>query len=166
MTATAAPAQGFEAYVRERGDALWRAAWLLTGDKGHAEDLVQTALAKTWSRYNTFDNNHHFEAYVRTTIYRTYVSWWRKLSWRNETPVEQHRDAGTPDAHSELKMDMLRAMDTLPRMQRTVLVLRYFEDRSVAEVAELLGIPENTVKTHARRGCAAIRESVHFAQES
>ncbi|HJE52176.1 MAG TPA: hypothetical protein K8V15_09440 [Tessaracoccus flavescens] len=73
---------GFEAYVRTRAYVLWRAAWLLTGDKGHAEDLVQAALAKTWNRYDSFANDHQFEAYVRSTIYRTYISWWRKLSWR------------------------------------------------------------------------------------
>ena len=88
----AATADGFESYVRRRGDALWRAAWLLTGDEGKAEDLVQTALAKTWHRFDQFDNDHHFEAYVRTTMYRTFVSWWRRASWRHEVLV----DAMTP----------------------------------------------------------------------
>ena len=156
-------AVGFEQFVAERGRGLLRAAWLLTGDHHHAEDLVQTALAKTWGRYASMANDHKFEAYVRTTIYRTYVSWWRRRSWRAERPLgdvpERQGDSGV-DA---LRLDLLRALAALPRMQRAVLTLRFFDDMPTAEVARILGIPEGTVKSHSHRGCAALRGSVHLA---
>ncbi|WP_185975621.1 SigE family RNA polymerase sigma factor [Tessaracoccus rhinocerotis] len=159
-------AAAFDRYVDERGGELWWAAWLLTGDEQHAEDLVQTALSKTWTRYSTFDNDRHFEAYVRTTIYRTYVSWWRRLNWRKEVPAEIHPDAFTvdDDGHAQ-RADLLRALAKLPRLQRAVLMLRYFEDRTTRQVSEELGIPMGTVASHARRGLAALRTSAHLADE-
>ncbi len=72
---------GIEGFLAERGGVLLRAARVLTGDDGHAEDLLQTALAKSLGAYATLSSEHKFEAYLRTTMYRTYVSWWRR---RNE----------------------------------------------------------------------------------
>lgn len=156
-------AVGFEQFVADRGRGLLRAAWLLTGDRHHAEDLVQTALAKTWGRYATIACDHKFEAYVRTTIYRTFVSWWRRASWRSEQPRGDVPEREVGDDISTLRLDLLRALEALPRMQRAVLTLRYFDDMSTAEVATVLGIPEGTVKSHSHRGCAALRGSVHLA---
>ncbi|MDO5736831.1 MAG: SigE family RNA polymerase sigma factor [Propionibacteriaceae bacterium] len=156
-------AVGFEQFVADRGRGLLRAAWLLTGDHHHAEDLVQTALAKTWGRYASMGNDHKFEAYVRTTIYRTYVSWWRRMSWRAEQPHGDVPDKEGETSVDALRVDLLRALDTLPRMQRAVLTLRFFDDLSTSEVARVLAIPEGTVKSHSHRGCAALRGSVHLA---
>ena len=156
-------AVGFEQFVAERGRGLLRAAWLLTGDHHHAQDLVQSALAKTWGRYSTMANDHKFEAYVRTTIYRTYVSWWRRMSWRAEQPNDDVPDLEGDGRVDALRLDLLRALDGLPRMQRAVLTLRFFDDLPTAEVAQILGIPEGTVKSHSHRGCAALRASVHLA---
>ena len=156
-------AAGFEEFVDQKGRGLLSAAWLLTGDRHHAEDLVQTALAKTWGRYAAMDNDHKFEAYVRTTIYRTFVSWWRRTSWRSEQPCDDVPDQETESGAEALRLDLLRALDQLPRMQRAVLTLRFFDDLSTAEVAEVLGIPEGTVKSHSHRGCAALRGSIHLA---
>ncbi len=156
-------AGGFKQFVAERGRGLLRAAWLLTGDHHHDEDLVQTALAKTWGRYAAMANDHKFEAYVRTTIYRTYVSWWRRMSWRAERPHDDVPEMEGGDGVSTLRLDLLRALDGLPRMQRAVLTLRFFDDMPTAEVARVLGIPEGTVKSHSHRGCAALRGSVHLA---
>ena len=155
---------GFERFVARRGRDLWRAAWLLTNDSQHAEDLVQTALAKTWGRYEAIGNDAQFEAYVRTTIYRTFVSWWRKLSWRNEKPSETLTDRASSESSPNLRVDLMRALDELPRMQRAVLVLQYFEDLSVEEIARQLGISTGTVKTHSSRGRAALRGSVHLIE--
>lgn len=159
-------AAAFDRYVDERGGELWRAAWSLTGDRHHAEDLVQAALAKTWRRYPSFDNDRHFEAYVRTTIVRTYVSWWRRLSWRSEsaTDVGPSADVVADDQSAE-RADLRRALAHLPRMQRVVLVLRYVEDLTIKETAEQLGIPEGTVASHGRRGLAALRLSPHLADQ-
>ena len=156
-------AAGFEQFVADKGRGLLRAAWLLTGDHHHAEDLVQTALARTWGHYATVANDHKFEAYVRTTIYRTYVSWWRRRSWRSERPHGDVPDRKANDGVDALRVDLLRALAGLPRMQRAVLTLRFVDDLPTAEVAEVLGIPEGTVKSHSHRGCAALRGSVHLA---
>ena len=157
-------AAGFDEFVSDRGGALWWAAWLLTGDAHHAEDLVQTALIKTYGRYHSFENDRHFESYVRTTIYRTFVSWWRRRAWRSEVPTETHVETtSTADGDPALREDLLRALSTLPRTQRAVLVLRYFEDRPVKEVAEMLGIPVGTVTSHTSRGLKALRLSTHLS---
>ena len=157
------PADDFDAYVEARGGDLYWSAWLLTGDHQHSEDLVQTALSKTYHRYATFDNDHHFEAYVRTTMYRTFVSWWRRLSWRSETPSEHTPDGAVTGRDPGVVTDLHRALAALPRMQRAVLVLRYFDDLPVKDVAELLRIPEGTVASHASRGLAALRTSPHLS---
>lgn len=159
-----AEAQGFEHFVAERGKGLWRAAWLLTGDSGHADDLVQTALAKTWGRYDSIANDNQFEAYVRKTIYRTFCSWWRKLSWRNESPSDKFDDRASFGPDGATSMDVARALDELPRMQRAVLVLQFYEDLSTEEISDRLGISAGTVKSHASRGRAAMRASRHLAQ--
>ena len=163
--AVEAGAGGFDRYVAARGGDLWVAAWLLTGDRQHAEDLVQTALSKTYGRYDSFDNDHHFEAYVRTTMYRTFISWWRRLQWRSEIPSDSPPDHPSATAEPALGTDLHRALAALPRLQRTCLVLRYFEDRPTREVAELLRIPEGTVTSHVSRGLAALRVSPHLTQE-
>lgn len=150
---------GFDGFVTDRGGSLWHAAWLLTGDRHHAEDLVQTALAKTWPRYASFESNRHFESYVRTTIYRTFVSWWRRRQWRSEIPTELPEKPGPDSGHIELRADLMAAISQLPRPQRAVLVLRYFEDLPLAEVAKTLGMPEGTVASHAHRGLRALRSS-------
>lgn len=159
--------QGFEAFVRRRGRDLWRSAWLLTGDGGRAEDLVQTALAKTYPRYD--GNDRSFEAFVRTTIYRTFVSWWRRR-WTGEVPTEYLPEQGSGaqtsavDVHGGLRIDVLRALAELPRTQRAVVVLRYFEDRPIAEVAELLGLAQGTVKSYSHRALEQLRGSVYLSQ--
>lgn len=161
---------GIEAFIAARGGHLHRAAWFLTGDPQHAEDLLQAALVKCWHRFGSLAGEGEFEAYLRTTMYRTFVSWWRRRSWRSEFPTDLHgRDPGgtpTDDAgDAELRLDLFRALATLPRQQRAVLVLRFLEDRSVADVAETLGISEGAVKQHTHRGCRALRGSPHLAIE-
>lgn len=118
----------------------------------------------TYARYASCENDRHFEAHVRTIIYRTFVSWWRRRAWRSEVPTEIQPESGTarPDGNPELRHDLLCALALLPRMQRAVLVLRYFEDRPAKEVAEILGIPVGTVTSHASRGLKALRLSPHL----
>ncbi len=157
---------GIETFLAERGSDLLRAAWVLTGDSHHAEDLVQTALAKSLGAYPRLANDYKFEAYLRTTMYRTYVSWWRRRSWRSEFPTEHLPESvADGDATAELRLDVVRALEGLPRMQRAVVTLRYLEDRSVAEVAETLGISDGAVKKYAHLGCAALRESAQLTRK-
>lgn len=157
-------AGGFDAFVRSRRPHLWRAAWLLTGDRHKADDLVQTALGRTYGRYEALGNDHKFEAYVRTTMYRTYVSWWRRR-WNAEVPSDEVPEASTDDGDQAVSIDVVRALASLPKMQRAVMVLRFLEDRPVSEVAELLGIAEGTVKAHTSQGRAALRASLHLNEE-
>lgn len=151
----------FDQFVIARGRALWRVAFLLTGDRQKAEDLVQTALTKTYPKFR--DGGAGFETYVRKAIYTTYVSWWRRR-WNAETPAESVPEPTAAQSDPELSLDVLRALATLPRTQRAVLVLRYFEDRSVSDVAQLLGLSEGTVKSYAHRGVTALRDSVHLKE--
>ena len=155
---------GFDNFVRQRGRALWRAAYLLTGDSHKAEDLVQTVLAKTYPHYR--GNDAAFEGYVRTALYRTYVSWWRRR-WNGETPSETLPESpGREQVSCAERLDLLRALADLPKVQRAVLVLRYFEDCTVAEVAERLSMSEGTVKSHSFRAREALRNSVHVKEEA
>lgn len=155
--------RGFDNFVTNRGGRLWRAAWYLTGDRHKAQDLVQTALAKAYGHYAGLDDDEQFEAYVRTTIYRTYLQWWRRR-WNGEVPSGELPEQAVDQSLASNRLDLARALKELPKMQRAVLVLRFYEDRSVTEVAELLGISVGSVKTHSSRGCANLRRSTHLTE--
>jgi RNA polymerase sigma-70 factor (sigma-E family) len=153
---------GFTSYVAARGRALWRAAWLLTGDAALAEDLVQTALAKAWPHYDRVARDGSFEAYVRRAMVTTYASWWGRR-WRGELPTAELPD----DAGSERvpDPDLVRALGELSPRQRAVVVLRYFEDLSEPETAAALGCSVGTVKTHHARALHHLRGSSLLADE-
>ena len=146
----------FAGFVAARGRALWRAAWLLTGDAAMAEDLVQTALAKAWPHYDRVAANGSFEAYVRRAMVTTYASW-RGRKWHGEIPtgslpeVEAFADAPDPD--------LMRALATLSPRQRAVMVLRYFEDLTEVETAAALDCSVGSVKTHHARALDNLRRS-------
>jgi len=144
----------FDAFVAARGDALWRTAWLLTGDSWLAEDLVQTALAKAWPRFARVGDG--FEAYVRRTMFTTYVAWWRR-QWNGERPTAVLPESPGPGPDLDQRHDLLAALATLPRGQRAVVVLRYFEDLTEARTADLLGIRVGTVKSQCSRALATLR---------
>jgi RNA polymerase sigma-70 factor (sigma-E family) len=149
---------GFTAYVEARGRALWRAAWLLTGDPALAEDLVQTALAKAWPHYDRVAASGSFEAYVRRALVTTYASWWGRR-WRGELPTEPPADRPALAADPELAHDVRRALAGLSPRQRAVVVLRYFEDLTETETAAALGCSVGSVKTHHARALAHLRGS-------
>lgn len=165
MEAAEVQARDFDRFVTSRAARLWRAAWFLTGDTHKAEDLVQTALANAYGRYEALGDDESFEAYVRTTMYRSYIKWWRRR-WNGEVPTLDVPEGATDRSLTPARVDLARALAELPKMQRAVVVLRFYEDRSVAEVAELLGISEGSVKTHSSRGCANLRRSTHLTEET
>jgi len=144
------PVAGFEEFVVERGDALYRTALLLAGDPHLAEDLLQTALAKAWRAWAKAEQP---EAYVRRILLNTYLSWWRR-KWNGEQPTEHLPDSAAQPAAADL--DLRAAVRRLPRQQRAVIVLRYFEDLPEREVAALLGCSVGTVKSHAHRALARL----------
>lgn len=153
-------AREFDAFVAARFPALRRAAFLLTGDWSLAEDLVQTALARTWSRWGKLRQDGAFEAYVRRTIVTTYATWWRRR-WHGEVPtaVLPETTGRDPYAGVDDRDRVLRALATLPRRSRAAVVLRYLEDLSEAEVAEVLGCSVGTVKSSVSRALTQLRAS-------
>jgi RNA polymerase sigma-70 factor (sigma-E family) len=154
----------FDGFVAARGDALWRSAWLLTGDAHLAEDLVQTALAKSYGAWDRIADLGGFEAYVRRVLYTTYLSWWRRR-WNGEQPTERLPEDAVPTPDLALRRDLVAALARLPRGQRAVVVLRYFEDLTEAQAAEVLGCSVGTVKSQAARAMAALRGSSDLRPE-
>ena len=142
----------FDEFVVARSPRLLRTAYLLTGDHGLAEDLLQTALTKAWFAWARLDGDP--EPYVRKVLVNTYASWWRRR-WNGEQPTERlpedARDVPFPDH------DLWEALTRLPRRQRAVVVLRIVEDLSEAQTAHLLGCSVGTVKSQASKALAKLR---------
>ncbi len=145
-------APGFEEFVAARSTALLRTAYLLTRDHITAEDLLQTALTKAYLAWGRIDGNP--EPYVRRILVNTYASWWRR-KWNGERPTDELPEQAHVDRHES--GDLWDALGRLPRRQRTVVVLRYFEDLTEAQTADLLGISVGTVKSQASKAMAALR---------
>lgn len=142
-------------FVRARGPALQRTAYLLTGDWALAEDLLQTALAKTYLRWGRVEDA---EAYVRRVLVNTNSSWWRRR-WRGEVPHDDVPDAAGPDrwADVDARAALAAALARLPRRMRAVVVLRFDEDLTEAAVAEALGVTVGTVKSQTAKALAKLR---------
>ncbi len=154
---------GFTEFVSAGSHRLLRAAWLLTGDTGRAEDLLQTVLAKAWRHWGRIEPANP-EAYVRRMLFHTYVTWWRR-KWKAEVPTavlpEVVGDADPADGVAE-RDAVTRALAGLTRQQRAIVVLRYLEDLSVAETAQLLGCTESTVTTQTGRAMTTMRGSIEL----
>ncbi|GGK61361.1 RNA polymerase sigma factor [Planomonospora parontospora subsp. parontospora] len=152
---------GFREFVVARSGALFRTAYLLTGDRHAAEDLVQSALAKTAARWRGLRDPAAVEGYVRRAMYHEQVSWWRRRSRITEVSTEQPPDR-VGDGHAEtadLRLVMRTALARLTPRQRTVLVLRYFEDLSETEIARLLGIGVGSVRSQIHRSLERLRKA-------
>ncbi|MFG2106227.1 SigE family RNA polymerase sigma factor [Micromonospora chersina] len=149
--------EGFDDFVVTRSPRLLRTAFLLTRDWALAEDLLQTALARAWEAWRRIDGDP--EPYVRRIIVNAYASSWRRR-WRGELPTADLPEVTAEvDPHAGLddRDRLWRALGRLPRRQRAVLVLRYFEDLSEVEISEVLGCSVGTVKSQASRAVAKLR---------
>ena len=150
-------------FVRARSTALLRTAYLLTGDRGLAEDLVQTALTKVYLAWGRIRDRGSVEAYARRTLVTTATSWWRLRSWRRERPSgDLLPDVAVPagtDAVDE-RAHVWACVQALPPRQRAVIVLRYYEDLTEVQTAEALGCAVGTVKTQAHRAIERLRLSL------
>lgn len=158
-----ADAELFAEFVEARSPALLRSAYLLVGDQSTAEDLLQHALTRVYLRWDKLEEPAAAEAYVRTTLIRSLISWRRRRWYRAEIPQDVNPDEPTPDHADRVSTQqalMPHLMSLSPR-QRVVLVLRYFMDMTEAEVAQELGCSVGAVKSHAARGRRALRESLH-----
>jgi RNA polymerase sigma-70 factor (sigma-E family) len=137
----------FTAFAEACQLRMVRSAYLICGDRHLAEDLVQTALVKVAMRWHQVRDGQP-EAYLRTILYRDAVSWWRRE--RREIPVADPPDPHRPHDGTEpvaLRIVFAQALARLTRKQRAILVLRFFEDRTEAHTAEILGIAVGTVKS-------------------
>jgi RNA polymerase sigma-70 factor (sigma-E family) len=151
----------FTAFVVDHERRLLGIALLLTGDRGLAEDLLQTALLSTYRHWGRVSRAESPLAYVRRVLINTHLSWRRRLM-STEQVLEVLPDPGGPDpqtAHAA-QADLRRALAELSPRVRAVLVLRYFEDLTERETAQLLGCSTSTVNTHATRGLAALRRTL------
>ncbi len=146
----------FDEFVAARSSGLLRTAYLLTRDHALAEDLLQTALAKAWFAWSRIESSP--EAYVRRILVTTYASWWRRR-WNGEQATDELPEPSGPDASaaSDTAHDLWTAMGRLPRRQRAVIVLRYVEDLTEAQTADLLGCSVGTVKSQASKALAKLR---------
>jgi RNA polymerase sigma-70 factor (sigma-E family) len=144
---------GFAEFVAARQAALSRTAYLLTGDHHLAQDLVQAALlqaARHWSRIHTSP-----EAYVRRAMYHQSISWWRRR--RVAETALGHHDSALAAADTDLRLTLDQALARLTHKQRTVLVLRFYEDLTEVETARALGLSTSTVKSTTRQALARLR---------
>jgi len=165
-TSARSSAPEFEEFVAARSAALWRSAYLLTGDRHRAEDLLQTALVKVWKRWDAIRRREAVESYVRAAMVTTYTDWWRRR-WNGEVPTADLPDRAGPaeDAGVEVRRDVLTALARLPRGQRAVIVLRYFDDLTETQTAAALGCSVGTVKSQASRALATLRGSPLFSTD-
>ena len=151
----------FAAFVAARYRALVRTGMLLAGDRGHAEDLAQSALIRTYLAWSRLRDPENAEAYARRTLLRLALRA-RRRRWTCEVATGRLPDLAEREAVSaggDLVVDVRRALAALPISQRAVLVLRFLDDQSEAETARLLGISPGTVKSRAARGLASLRQS-------
>lgn len=157
--------EAFDALVDARSTALLRTAYLLTGDWGTAEDLLQTALVKTWFRWHQVRDTDAAEAYVRTVMTRTFATWWRRR-WRGEVPTAVLPDGPGVDPYDDVvrRHSLRAALLELPPRQRAIVVLRFYEDMSEARVAEVLGCSVGTVKSTVSRTLVRLRGLVEPAR--
>ncbi len=151
--ATTTAERSFDEFVSARGRALARTAYLLTGDHHLAEDLLQTALMQTARHWERIHGSP--EAYARRILYHQNISWWRRKRWQ-ESPLFDH-DAPAPAADTDLRMTLEDALRRLTVRQRTILVLRYFEDLTEVQTAAELGISVGAVKSMTRQALGRLR---------
>ena len=156
----------FARFVGERQRALLRSAWLLTGDWAMAEDLAQTALARTWLRWGRITRRDEPELYVRRVMVTTWINWNRR-KWRGERPAFDLPDGPAPGdlaAEAATRVAVRTALASLTRRQRAVLVLRVFDDLTEAQTAQVLGCATGTVKSTMSQALARLRADRHLAE--
>lgn len=150
----------FTAYVQERRASLYATAYHLTGDRFEAEDLLQSALFSTYKAWDRISDKAAVGGYLRRTMTNLHISAWRRRKL-NEYPTEELPEtAGDTDAMrgTELRAVLWQALARLPELQRTMLVLRYYEGRTDPEIAEILDISVGTVKSSIWRSLRRMRE--------
>jgi RNA polymerase sigma-70 factor (sigma-E family) len=158
----------FDEFAATRLDAVLRFAVVLTNDRGLAEDVVQEVLIRAHQRWAQIGALEHPEAYVRRMVVNEFLSWRRK--WARYVPqadIEPLMSQTTQPDHADAQAEratLLAEVAKLPRRQRAVLVLRYYEGLSDAQIADVLGCAETTVRGYAFRALAALRVELTSAE--
>jgi RNA polymerase sigma-70 factor (sigma-E family) len=155
----------FTAFVAARSRALLGTAYLLAGDRGRGEDLLQTALLKTYLAWPRLREPQAAEAYVRRTMVTTSISWSRRR-WRGELPAAELPHQVTPDATTQVdrRDEVWPHLRGLAPRQRAVLVLKFYEDLPETGIAELMGCSVGTVKSQTHRALATLRSRMGLAE--
>lgn len=149
----------FEEYVASRGPALVRLARLLTADHHRAEDLAQDVLARAYVHWRRIQRTDRPDVYVRRMLVNANISRWRRASrevsvaWVDDRPAVYDLDDRSAD-----RDELWQLISVLPPRQRAVVVLRYYEDLDDATIAEILDCSAVTVRTHAMRALATLRQ--------
>ncbi|WP_406252684.1 SigE family RNA polymerase sigma factor [Streptomyces atratus] len=161
------PYPSFSSFVRARGPVLLRAARSLTANPSDAEDLLQTALTKTYVAWERIEDHRALDGYVRRALLNTRTSQWRKRKVDefacDELPEQEATPGPDPAEQQSLHDAMWRAVLKLPDRQRAMVVLRYYEDLSEAQTAEVLGVSVGTVKSAVSRALGKLREDPELA---
>jgi len=157
--ATGDESGGFAEFATSRHGALYRYAYLLAGERGLAEDLVQEALTKTYVAWKRLKDSANAEAYTRKVITNTAISWWRRKSWNAEQPRDDVPElaAARHDEDVTARVWLWEELQTLPPRQRAALVLRYYEDLTEPETARVLGCTVGTVKSQTSHALKKLR---------
>ena len=150
----------FRGFFAQHYERLCRLGFLLTGDPAQAEELAQDALVRTWRRWRLVGKPDNPETYARKVLVNRHRSLLRRALVEARYRYRCRPTEGSSDEHPEDAIVLWAATRRLPPRQQAVLVLRYYEDLSEAEIARVLDIPVGTVKTLARRGLARLRRSL------
>lgn len=153
--------EDFRAFMAARAPGLRRTAYGLCGDWHHAEDLVQTAFTRAYASWGRVQAAGNAESYLRAVLTNAYIDETRRGRWR-ERPTADVPDRATDDGHGSVddRDALVAALAEVPPRQRVCLVLRFLDDRSVDEVAAILGCQPGTVKSQTARGLAALRAAL------
>jgi RNA polymerase sigma-70 factor (sigma-E family) len=157
--------EAFAEYFVARSDAMRGTAYLLCGDWHRAEDLVQVAFTKLYLAWDRVSRHETLDGYVRQVLVRTFLDerrlgWWRRVRLTASLPEPGSVAppvSGSVAQNPDDRLDLMAALATVPRRQRAVLILRYWEDLSVEQTAALLNCSAGTVKSQAARGLATLR---------
>jgi RNA polymerase sigma-70 factor (sigma-E family) len=151
--------EDFRQFVIDSRHRLVRTAYVLTGDYARAEDLVQTALVRTYRAWNRIERRDVPEFYARRIVFHLHASWWRRAAHRSERPVAFVPEVvAADDTEAVDRRDQVwRAVLTLPPRMRAIIVLRFLEDLKESETAEVLGCSVGTVKSQTSRALAKLR---------
>lgn len=158
---------GLRDFVAQVSPRLLRSAYLLTGELSSAEDLVQGALLRAWRHWGRIQVADQPEAYVRRILVNEFLGN-RRRRWAGELPgeVPEHAELDPGYVGVENREQLRAALDDLPRGQRTVVVLRYFDDLTEQQTADALGLTVGTVKSQCARALARMRVTLYITQEA